>query len=291
VIRLRAETTPLERQELRTTFDLLTSLPTNLRLHRKGYDVSNLDGKTALVTGASRGIGRGIAERLAADGAVVAVHYASNEAAAKGTVAVIEHAGGRAFPVRAELGRDGAVDALFASLEERLGGQPLDILVNNAAGPVGGRIAEATPEAFDEIFAINVRAPFFVIQRALPLLRDGGRIVTISSVATRLAATHQTSYATTKAAIEVMSLALANELGSRGITVNAVRSGTTEHADTPVYQDPAFRAALIDMTALERLGSPADIAGVVAFLASDDGRWITGQVLDASGGQFLGPPL
>jgi 3-oxoacyl-[acyl-carrier protein] reductase len=253
--------------------------------------MAQLDGKAALVTGASRGIGRAIAERLAADGALVAVHYGRNEAAANDTVSAIQAAGGRAFPIRAELGGSGDVETLFSALEQGLARQPLDILVNNAAGPPGGRIEETTPEVFDHVFAVNVRAPFFSIRRSLPLLRDGGRIITISSVAARAAAPHQTAYAMTKAAVESMTLSLANELGSRGITVNAVRSGTTEHADTAVYAIPAVREALIGMTALERLGRPDDIAAAVAFLASDDGRWITGQVLEASGGLYLGPRL
>ncbi|WP_146646957.1 SDR family oxidoreductase [Labilithrix luteola] len=251
--------------------------------------MAKLDGKTALVTGASRGIGRGIAQRLATDGALVAIHYGSNEEAAKQTVAEIEQAGGRAFSIRAELGVEGDVDILFAGLEKGLSGRPLDILVNNAAGPPGGPIEETTREAFDRIFAINVRAPFFIIQRALPILRDGGRIITISSVATRIAVPSQTSYAMTKGALEVMGHTLANALGKRNITVNTVRSGTTYHEHAALLDLPGVKDFMVSMTALGRLGSPSDIADVVAFLASDDGRWITGQVLDASGGIYLGP--
>jgi 3-oxoacyl-[acyl-carrier protein] reductase len=143
-----------------------------------------LTGRTALVTGGSRGIGRAIAERLAADGARVAVHYRSNDAAAKDTVAAIEQAGGQAFAIRAELGVDGDIDTLFAGL----GGQPLDILVNNAGGSMGtGSIERTTPQEFDRMLALNLRAPFFIIQRVLPLLRDGGRIINITSADTRIA--------------------------------------------------------------------------------------------------------
>jgi len=251
--------------------------------------MTKLSGKTALVTGASRGIGRGIAQRLAADGALVAVHYGSNEDAAKQTIAAIEQAGGRAFSIRAELGVDGDVETLFAGLEKGLAGRPLDILVNNAAGPPGGPIEETTREAFDRIFAINVRAPFFIIQRALPILRDGGRIISISSVAARIAVPSQTSYAMTKGALEVMGHTLANALGKRNITVNTVRSGATHHEYAALLDVPGVKDFMTGMTALGRLGSPSDIADVVAFLASEDGRWITGQVLDASGGIYLGP--
>jgi len=144
--------------------------------------MSKLAGKTALVTGPSRGIGRAIAERLAADGALVAVHYGRNEAAAKNTVAAIEQAGGRAFIVGADLGVAGEIDTLFAGLQAGLAGSPLDILVNNAGGALGtGSIEKTTPGEFDRLIALNMRTPFFIIQRALPLSRDGGRIINISS--------------------------------------------------------------------------------------------------------------
>ncbi|WP_158888009.1 SDR family NAD(P)-dependent oxidoreductase [Amycolatopsis anabasis] len=252
--------------------------------------MGDLAGRTALVTGASRGIGRAIAERLAADGALVAVHYGSNETAAKETVAAIEQAGGRAFAIPARLGSDGDVDELFTGLERELRGQSLDILVNNAGVHSSASIEEVTPEEFDRVFAVNVRAPFFIIQRALPLLRDGGRIINISSANTRIAVTTELAYAMTKGALNVLGRTLANGLGARHITVNTVAPGTTETDMIGwLRHSPEAAAGVAASTALGRVGQPEDVAAAVAFLASDDARWVTGHVLDASGGLFLGP--
>lgn len=252
--------------------------------------VNGRTGRTALVTGASRGIGRAIAARLAADGAEVVVHYGSDAAGAAGTVEAIERAGGTAHAVRAELGLDGDAETLLAGVAERLSGRPLDILVNNAAAAPAGPLGTTGRAEFDRLFAVNVRAPYFIVEQALPLLPDGGRIITISSVATRMANPAQTSFAMTKAAVETMSRTLANQLGARGITVNAVAPGATRtEANGDVFEVPGLAARITGATALDRLGSADDVADVVAFLASDDARWITGQVVDASGGLFLGP--
>ncbi|GGP04990.1 SDR family oxidoreductase [Nonomuraea glycinis] len=256
---------------------------------------ADLKGKTALVTGASRGMGRAIAQRLATDGALVAVHYSRHADAAKETVAAIEQAGGEAFPVQAEFGTDGDVGTLLTGLTAGLRGRPLDILVNNAAcGNLetvwsAGSVDQLTSERFDEVFAINVKAPLFLVQATLPLMPDGGRIVNISSLATRIALPSQIAYAMTKGALEVMSRTLANALGGRGITVNTVRPGSTDTEVNDTLRSPELRAVLTDLTALGRIGRPADIADAVAFLASDDARWITGNVLDATGGAYLGP--
>jgi len=252
--------------------------------------MSELTGRTALVTGASRGIGQAIATRLAANGAMVIVHFGTDKDGATATVDEIERTGGTALAVRAELGADDDVETLFAGVEAGLAGRPLDILVNNAAAAPAGPLGATTRTEFDHLFAVNVRAPYFIIQRALPLLRNGGRIVTISSVATRMANPTQTSFAMTKGAIETMSMTLANELGVRGITVNAVAPGATRTATNgPAFETPGLTELITATTALDRLGEPGDVADIVAFLASDAARWITGQVIDASGGLFLGP--
>ncbi len=246
--------------------------------------------KTALVTGASRGIGRAIAQRLAADGALVGIHYGGNDAAANETLKAIEKTGGQAFLVKAELGVNGDIDTLFTRLEKRLAGRPLDILVNNAAVAPQIAITETTPEEFDRIFAINVRAPFFIIQRALPLMPDGARIINISSGVTWFA-TPATVYSMTKGALNVLGRSLANSLGARNITVNTISPGITDTDMNPSIRDKDAKAIdrVAAMTALGRPGRTDDIADAVAFFASDHARWITGQTLDVNGGLFLGP--
>jgi NAD(P)-dependent dehydrogenase (short-subunit alcohol dehydrogenase family) len=249
-----------------------------------------LTGKTALVTGASRGIGRAIATRLAADGASVAVHYGRDEAAATATVAAIERAGGSAFSVRAELGLPGDIDTLFSGLERGLGARPLDILVNNAATiSYQATVENATLEDFERVFNVNVRAPLFITQRALRLMPDGGRIINVSSGATWFAIP-EVVYAMTKGALNVMSRSLALTQGPRGITVNTVSPGITATDMNGWLTDNAeAQQRVAGMTALGRHGEPADIADAVAFFASSDGRWVSGQVLEVNGGLFLGP--
>jgi 3-oxoacyl-[acyl-carrier protein] reductase len=218
------------------------------------------------------------------------VHYGSNETAAKETVAAIENAGGTAFAVRAELGVPGDVDTLFAGLQAGLDGRPLDVLVNNAA-IIGysATIDDATVEDFDRLFAINVRAPLFIIQRALPLMRPGGRIVNVSSGVTWFA-TPEVVYGMTKGALNVLTRSLAHTQGARGITVNTVSPGITEtDMNGWLTENPQAAGKVASMTALGRHGQPADIADAVAFFASDDSRWVTGQILEVNGGLFLGP--
>jgi 3-oxoacyl-[acyl-carrier protein] reductase len=183
------------------------------------------------------------------------------------------------------------VDQLFADLAVGLGEQPLDILVNNAAIGAPGTIEKTTPELFERLFAVNVRAPFFITQRALPMLSDGGRIINISSSVTRVAMP-EIAYAMTKGALDVLGRTLANAVGERGITVNTVAPGVTETDMNAWLRDmPEAKAGVAGATALGRVGQPEDVAAAVAFLASEDARWVTGHLLDATGGMFLGPRI
>ncbi|AVH55987.1 KR domain-containing protein [Streptomyces dengpaensis] len=259
------------------------------RTHRR-TTMGKLTGRTALVTGSSRGIGRATAIRLAREGALVAVHCSRDIPGADDTVATIEKEGGRSFAVAAELGVSGDVHALFLELErglkERTGTATLDILVNNA-GVMGGVAPEdVTPEQFDHLFAVNAKAPFFLLQRALRNLPDGGRVINISSGLTRFANPQEVAYAMTKGAIDQLTLHYAKYLGPRNITVNSVGPGITDNG-APVFDNPEAVAEMARYSVFERVGETKDVADVVAFLASDDARWITGSYLDASGGTLL----
>ncbi|MEV6932487.1 SDR family oxidoreductase [Dactylosporangium sp. NPDC051485] len=246
-----------------------------------------LAGKTALVTGGSRGIGRAIATRLGRDGARVAVHYGSNEAAAKETVAAIEASGGHAFTVHAEFGVDGAAETLWAGFDAQA--DSLDILVNNA-GILGDQaeIQDVSRAAFDHLVAVNTTAPFFVTQHALRRLRDGGRIINISTMLTRGSSMSRSiAYAMSKSAMDVLTATLGKQLGPRAITVNTVAPGVI---DTDMHQGRLVGEALAWLASLSpmgRIGTPQDVADTVAFLASHDSRWITGQWIDVTGGTLL----
>ncbi|WP_217141934.1 SDR family oxidoreductase [Streptomyces sp. AC627_RSS907] len=246
-----------------------------------------LTGRTALVTGASRGIGRGIAERLGRDGARVAVHYGRNEAAAKETVAAIEAAGGSAFAIGVDLGAPGAAEALWEEFDRHADG--LDILVNNAGIGSTRPIGEIGEEEYDAVFAVNVKAPFFLLKHGMKRLRDGGRVINISSGLARSAVMPDNmAYAMTKGALDVFSRDLSKVLGARGITVNSVAPGIIETDNTADLlhgsADGWDRAAAL--SALGGVGAPAEVADVVAFLASHGGRWITGSWVDATGGSM-----
>ncbi|MGW4095128.1 SDR family oxidoreductase [Nocardia sp. NPDC004750] len=250
--------------------------------------VSSLIGKTALVTGAGRGIGRAIALRLARDGARVGVHYGSSAEAAELTMEEIIDGGGQAFIIQARLGVPGDAEAVWAAFDEHADG--VDILINNA-GVVGGRIrfAEVGEATYDEVFAVNTKAPFFLAQHGLSRLRDGGRIVNISTRFTHGSRMPELmTYAMSKAALDSLTATLAKELGSRGITVNAVGPGVTDtDMNTARLATEDGRAAVAALSPLNRVAQPADIADIVAFLASDEARWVTGQWIDASGGSML----
>lgn len=257
--------------------------------------MADLKGKVALVTGASRGIGREIAMHLGADGATVAVHYGKNPQAAAVTVETIEKQGGKAFAIQADLQTpETSLHAMFEDFDRCLkactGQAGLDIIVNNAGQIMFGSVDVLRPADFDKAFAVDVKAPFFVTQLALPRMRDGGRIINISSATARVVNPDVVSYAMAKGALDVFSRTIAQQLGARGITVNSVAPGPTgtEEFLRMAEGNPAFVDMAKSQSALQRLGTPADIANVVAFLASDESGWITGQLIDATGGTFLG---
>ena len=257
--------------------------------------MADLKGKVAFVTGASRGIGREIATHLAANGATVAIHYGANLQAAQETLATIEQTGGRAFVIQADLhSSDASFAATFEEFDRSLltcsGQTGLDILVNNAGQIMFGSVEVLSSAEFDKAFAVDVKAPFFLTQAALPRLRDGGRIINISSGTSRIVNPNVVSYAMAKGALEVFSKTAALQLGARGITVNAVAPGPTATAEflRMAEANPAFIEHAKAQSALRRLGTPEDVANIVAFLASDEGGWITGQVIDATGGSLLG---
>jgi len=238
--------------------------------------------KVAIVTGASRGIGAAVAERLARDGFVIIVNYSSNPAPAEALVRKIEAAGGRARAAKADVSDPAAMRALFDSAETAFGG--VDVLVNNAGIMRLGKLADVDDAAFDDLIAVNLKGSFNGMREAARRLRDGGRVINFSTsiVGTRLET--YGVYAATKAAVEVMTFILAREMRGRSITVNAVAPGPTA---TDLFLDgksPELIERMAQMTPMERLGTPEDIANVVSFLAGPDGGWINGQVIRANGG-------
>jgi 3-oxoacyl-[acyl-carrier protein] reductase len=241
-----------------------------------------LDGKFAIVTGASRGIGRAIALRLAEDGASVAVNYRSNADAAEIVVTAVKDLGGEAIAIQADMGDVNQIRRLFSQTLHIFGG--LDILVNNAGTAAFAPIVDIDESLFDLLFAANCKGVFFAMQEAARHLRDGGRIVNISSGITILGGPGGSAYAGTKGAVEQFTMAVAKELGARGITVNTVSPGGTETDLLDAAVSKEYQAVMAGNSAFGRLGQPDDIADVVAFLCSDGGRWITGQNIRATGG-------
>ncbi len=245
--------------------------------------VGRLDGKAALVTGGSRGIGRAIVERLASDGARVVFSYATNRAAAEDVAAAVAAAGGEAIAFQADLAQPDAARILYDAAESECG--PLDTLVNNAGIGVGSTIDATTDDEFDATMNVNLRAPFVLMREAAKRMRDDGRIVNISTLNTVLASGGIGPYAASKAALEMLGRVVSYELGPRGTTVNAVLPGAT---DTDMFTtsnpSPDAHEQIAAMTALRRIGQPADVADVVAFLAGPDARWVTGQSIRATGG-------
>lgn len=244
-----------------------------------------LGGKIALVTGGSRGLGAEIARRFAAAGASVVVNYATDADAAGRVVAAIETAGGSASAVRCDVSAPQDVDALFEEVAQRHG--RLDVLVNNAGVYESQPIGAVTPALFQRVFGINVLGPLLATRSALPLFGPaGGSIVNISALAGQLGSPDLAVYAGSKGAIDAMTRALAKELGPRGIRVNALSPGSvmTDGLARSGFLDSPMHDRVIASTALGRLGQASDIADAATFLASDASAWITGQVIQASGG-------
>lgn len=244
--------------------------------------MSQLAGKVAIVTGASRGIGRAIALKLAGNGASIIVNYAGNAQKAQQTVEEIKVLGVEAHPIQADVSKISEIKKLFDQTIKQFG--KVDILVNNAGINIYKPIIEVTEEDFDKIFDINVKGTYFACQQAALRMADSGRIINFSSSTTAMMLPTYSAYVATKGAVEQMTRVLAKELGSKGITVNVVSPGPT---DTELFREGKSEEAInrfAQMAALGRLGQVQDIADVVAFLASDDARWITGQNIRVNGG-------
>lgn len=242
----------------------------------------SLSGKVAIVTGASRGIGREMAERLAENGAKVVVNYASSPAKAEEVVNAIKQGGGEARAIQADISQVAAIERLFSETIEAYGG--IDILVNNAGIMTTKPIAAMTEEDFDQQFAINAKGTYFAIQQAFHHMNSGGRIINFStSVAGQMFPTYSV-YAGTKGAVEQFTRQLAKEFGPKGITINAVAPGPINTELFTVGKSEEQIAGIVSMNSFGRLGEPDDIAGVVLFLASEESKWITGQTLRVNGG-------
>lgn len=251
-----------------------------------------LDGKTALVTGASRGLGRAIAQDLADSGAIVALNYASNDEAARQTLGAIEAKGGQAFLLRQKLGSFEAAEELTAALDQELikrtGSSGLDILINNAGGGPVHDVDSTTPDVFESVLSDNLRGPFYVTKLLKPRLRDDGRVVFMSSVGARKALPQYVVYALAKSAVETFTRVMAQELGAQGITVNCIMPGViASDANADIRADPASKKFFEDNTLLRRFGEPSDLSGVVMSLISPQMGYVTGQIIEVSGGLFF----
>jgi 3-oxoacyl-[acyl-carrier protein] reductase len=242
----------------------------------------NETNKVAIVTGASRGIGAAVAERLAGDGFTVVINYSGDAKPAEALARKIEGRGGRALTAKADVSDSKAVRGMFDAAEAAFGG--VDVLVNNAGIMKLAKIADSDDALFDQQIAVNLKGTFNALREAAKRLRDGGRIVNFSTsvVGTRLET--YGVYAATKAAIETMTAVLSKELRGRSITVNAVAPGPTATDLFLTGKSQELIDRFAKMNPLERLGTPADIAAAVAFLVGSDGSWINGQVLRANGG-------
>jgi len=238
----------------------------------------SLHGKTAIVTGSSRGIGRAIAEGLAAHGAAVVINYVGNQKAADEVVAGIASKGGKALAIQADISSVSDVRRLFDETESKLGA--IDIVVANVGVAVIKPLTEATEADFDQVFGTNAKGTFFTLQEAARRVRDGGRIIAVSTGGTKMFFTQTALYLGSKGAVEQFVRVLSRELGSRGITVNALSPGFT---DTDLLPE-RDRAVAAGMSPFGRIGAPRDVADIAVFLASDEARWLTGENIQAGGG-------
>lgn len=249
--------------------------------------MTDLNGKTALVTGASRGLGRATALKLADRGARVLVHYIASKSAADDVVATIRGGGGKADAIGGDLAEADGAHRLASTVRD-LGIDRIDILVANAGIAEMAPIDDQTIESFDRHFAVNVRAPYFLVQQLLPILKDGSSVIFLSSVVARAAFEGTSVYSATKGAIDTLTRTLAKELGPRGIRVNAIAPGAidTDMAQSFLGSDEG-REHIKGLQALKRIGQPEDIADAVLFLASDQSRWVDGRSIEVSGGANL----
>src|SRR6266850_640332 len=262
-------------------------------MQQLGARMAALNGKTALVTGASRGIGRATALALARAGARVLVHYGRSAQDAESLVAAIRGEGGSADSISADLATpDGPI--LLAKQVRSMAGERLDILVANAGISKAAKLQDSTVADFDNLFATNVRAPFFLVQQLLPILGEGSNIIVISSIGARAVVGNPgvdnpsiLAYASTKGALQTLVKNWAAILGPQGIRVNAVAPGVIDTDMSNFAKTEAGREATLGMQALKRIGKPEDVADVVAFLASDKARWITGASIPVDGGSKL----
>ena len=248
--------------------------------------MTTLTGKTALVTGASRGIGRATALALAKAGAQVIVHYGNAQKEADAVVKEIIAAGGRAQKVTTDLSRPNGAHELAKQVRSIVGDR-LDILVANAGISKAASIEELTVEDFDQLFAVNVRAPYFLVQQLLPTMCKGSTIIFTSSLVARAVAGTLSAYAATKGAIDTLVKHFAASLGERGIRVNAVAPGVVDTDMSNFTKTEEGRDRALSVQALKRLATPEDIAGAMVFLASDEARWITGETMRVDGGSKL----
>jgi len=249
--------------------------------------------KIALITGSSRGLGRSMAQRLAADGTDVIVTYRQNRTEAEAAVAEVERQDRRAVALQLDVGDVRSFAGFAGRVQQALAGrwqrEQFDFLVNNAGVGVHAGFAETTEAQFDELMNVHFKGVFFLTQRLLPLLADGGRILNVSSGLTRFSIPGYGTYAAMKGAVEVLTRYLAKELAPRGIAVNVLAPGAiaTDFGGGVVRDDPGMNAMIAGLTALGRVGEPDDIGGAVAALLSPGANWVTGQRIEASGGMFL----